>query len=223
MSRLAIRVRSREEERVPKSSQSNDGKAILTFSLPAGIIGGLCCFTPVVLTLFGVTTIAVAADFGNVLYSDYRWAFRLDVGLDFQLLHPVEMLKGVRPYVLDAGERFDPEDVGAGVQSALAVAIAKAYAEIVKQPLILTIEEPELYLHPHGCRHFYRLLRELSQGDLQIIYSTHERAFVSGGRVPRDSYSPQGASGDRCQIGKYLRYRRQRKIAYASRPSSTKE
>lgn len=43
------------------------------------------------------------------------------------------------------------------------------------------MEEPELYLHPHGCRHFYRLLQEFSEVGLQIIYSTHERSFVNVG------------------------------------------
>ena len=68
--------------------------------------------------------------------------------------------------------------MGAGTQSALAVAIARAYAEIVRRPLILAIEEPELYLHPHGCRHFRRLLDELAANGVQVIYTTHERSFV---------------------------------------------
>jgi len=104
----------------------------------------------------------------------------LDVTLEFEALDPIEVLKGVRPYVHD-GMTFDAEEVGAGVQSALAVGIAKAYAEIVRQPLVLAIEEPELYLHPHGCRNFYRLLQELSQHGLQVIYTTHERSFVNAG------------------------------------------
>ncbi len=75
--RSAFQVGRKDEHVLPKSSPSNDSKAILTFSLVAGIIGGLCCFTPIVVTLFGVTTITVAADLGNVLYGEYRWAFRL--------------------------------------------------------------------------------------------------------------------------------------------------
>jgi energy-coupling factor transporter ATP-binding protein EcfA2 len=105
----------------------------------------------------------------------------LDVSLEFEALDPIEVLKGVRPYIHDGQMISDAEEVGAGVQSALAVGIAKAYAEIVRQPLILAIEEPELYLHPHGCRNFYRLLTELSQQGLQIIYTTHERSFVNAG------------------------------------------
>jgi predicted ATP-dependent endonuclease of OLD family len=105
----------------------------------------------------------------------------LTVRLDFRILDPLQVLRGVRPFVIDAAMDFDPEDVGAGVQSALAVAIAKAYAEIVRNPLVLAIEEPELYLHPHGCRHFYKLLQELAGQGVQIVYATHERSFVSAG------------------------------------------
>ena len=43
----------------------------------------------------------------------------------------------------------------------------------------MAIEEPELYLHPHGCRHFYKLLCDLSRNGVQIVYATHERAFVN--------------------------------------------
>jgi len=42
----------------------------------AGLIGGLCCVTPIVLVLLGLASITVAADLGNVLYGEYRWLFR---------------------------------------------------------------------------------------------------------------------------------------------------
>jgi predicted ATP-dependent endonuclease of OLD family len=105
----------------------------------------------------------------------------LGIQLNFRLLDPMETMKGVRPYVIDPPMDSDPDDVGAGVQSAIAIAIAKAYSDIVRQPLMIAIEEPELFLHPHGMRHFYRLLRELAGSGIQIVYATHERAFVSAG------------------------------------------
>lgn len=55
----------------------NDRKGVLVISALAGLIGGLCCVTPVVLVLLGLASISVAADLGNVLYGDYRWLFRL--------------------------------------------------------------------------------------------------------------------------------------------------
>ena len=58
------------------SAPKDDRRAILAISALAGIIGGLCCVAPIVLVLLGLTSVAVAADLGNVLYGDYRWAFR---------------------------------------------------------------------------------------------------------------------------------------------------
>jgi len=104
----------------------------------------------------------------------------LDLSLKLSIIDPTEVLKDVRPRITSStGFEADIENEGAGVQSAVAIAIARTYAEIVQQPLILAIEEPELYLHPHGCRHFYKILKELSQNGVQVIYTTHERSFVN--------------------------------------------
>jgi cation transport ATPase len=65
-----------DETSMANSARASDRRGILGFSLLAGIIGGLCCLTPIVLVLAGAASVAVAADLGNVLYGDYRWAFR---------------------------------------------------------------------------------------------------------------------------------------------------
>ena len=39
-------------------------------------IGGLCCFTPVVLVLLGLGSVAYAASLSDLLYGSYRWVFR---------------------------------------------------------------------------------------------------------------------------------------------------
>lgn len=59
------------------AEQPSDRRGVLVISALAGLIGGLCCVTPVVLVLLGLASISVAADLGNVLYGDYRWVFRL--------------------------------------------------------------------------------------------------------------------------------------------------
>ena len=46
--------------------------------------------------------------------------------------------------------------------------------------LILGCEEPELYQHPPQARHLSNVLQELSEGNSQIIVSTHSPYFVSG-------------------------------------------
>ncbi|HUU12240.1 MAG TPA: mercuric transporter MerT family protein [Terriglobia bacterium] len=67
------------------SAKRSDRRGVLLISALAGLIGGLCCVTPIVLVLLGLASIAVAADIGNVLYGDYRWIFRL-VALAFMAL-----------------------------------------------------------------------------------------------------------------------------------------
>jgi len=114
----------------------------------------------------------------DILKGHIREQTGLDVLLKLSILDPMEVIKNLRPYFKEGNIEYDAEDMGAGTQSALAIAIARAYAEVVRNPLIIAIEEPELYLHPHGCRHFYKLLRDLADNGLQIIYTTHERSFV---------------------------------------------
>ncbi len=58
-------------------AKRSDRQGVILISALAGLIGGLCCATPIVLVLLGLASIAVAADIGNVLYGDYRWIFRL--------------------------------------------------------------------------------------------------------------------------------------------------
>ena len=60
-----------------KTIEANgDRKGIFLISALAAIIGGLCCVTPVVLVLLGLSTLAFANSLGSVLYGEYRWAFR---------------------------------------------------------------------------------------------------------------------------------------------------
>ena len=59
-----------------EKSKQSDRKGIFLISALAGIIGGLCCVTPVVLVMLGLASLAVATDLGNVLYGEYRWLFR---------------------------------------------------------------------------------------------------------------------------------------------------
>lgn len=58
--------------------QLNTGeKSFLKKVLPvSALIGGLCCFTPVVLVFLGVSTVAFGASLSNVLYGSYKWIFR---------------------------------------------------------------------------------------------------------------------------------------------------
>jgi len=44
------------------------------------LVASLCCLAPVILVLFGLSTVAFAASLSDVLYGQYKWVFR-SVGL----------------------------------------------------------------------------------------------------------------------------------------------
>ncbi len=59
-----------------QSGSGKSSKGILLVSGLAGLIGGLCCTTPVVLVLLGLASVSAANDLGNNLYGAHRWIFR---------------------------------------------------------------------------------------------------------------------------------------------------
>jgi uncharacterized membrane protein len=56
---------------------TKEEKSFLKKIIPlSAIIGGLCCFTPVVLVLFGLSSVTFAASLSDTLYGTYKWLFR---------------------------------------------------------------------------------------------------------------------------------------------------
>lgn len=51
-------------------------------SLPV-IFASLCCLSPLILVLFGLSTVAFATSLADTLYGEYKWVFR---GVGFVLL-----------------------------------------------------------------------------------------------------------------------------------------
>ncbi len=41
------------------------------------LFASLCCLSPLVLVIFGLSTVAFAGSLSDVLYGDYKWVFRL--------------------------------------------------------------------------------------------------------------------------------------------------
>lgn len=74
---------------------------------------------------------------------------------------------------------------GHGIQRLAILSLLRTYNGLKKRTdrkdrnMILAIEEPEIYLHPPVKRATYKLLRSLSEGADQVVYSTHDGFFVS--------------------------------------------
>jgi hypothetical protein len=58
------------------SSQKQD-KGFWGWIGASAIVASLCCLTPLVLVLFGLSTVAFAASLADTLYGTYKWIFRI--------------------------------------------------------------------------------------------------------------------------------------------------
>ena len=102
-----------------------------------------------------------------------------DVSLRFQAYESQDIYKNLELCVDQLGITSSAKDVGAGLQSAIVIAIFRTYQELKKSGAIIAIEEPEVFLHPQKARYFSSILKELSEKGNQIILSTHSPIFVS--------------------------------------------
>jgi predicted ATP-dependent endonuclease of OLD family len=78
-------------------------------------------------------------------------------------------------------QRAEPRSAAAG--AAVIVAGVEALRAQRMDGVVLLIEEPELFLRPQTQRYLYRLLRQFALAGNQVIYSTHEPAFLNVGRL----------------------------------------
>lgn len=51
-------------------------KSIFGLSSLGAVFASLCCLSPLLLVIFGLSSISFAASLSNTLYGDYKWAFR---------------------------------------------------------------------------------------------------------------------------------------------------
>lgn len=56
------------------------------------LIASLCCLSPLILLMFGLTTVAFASSLSDILYGDYKWIFR-GVGLILLIITTVFYLR----------------------------------------------------------------------------------------------------------------------------------
>lgn len=95
---------------------------------------------------------------------------------------------------IDDGVMTDVLDKGHGMQRSVVFSLLQMLIGTARQrddghirPIILAIEEPELYIHPHSQRLIFRVLREFAgvgddeadaEGSDQVLYTTHAPAFI---------------------------------------------
>lgn len=93
---------------------------------------------------------------------------------------------------VDDGALTDVLTKGHGMQRSIVFALLQMLIQAGRQsgevkPIILAIEEPELYIHPHAQRLIFGVLKDFAgvsdtnedaDGTDQVIYTTHSPAFV---------------------------------------------
>ncbi len=72
-------------------------KDILKISSIPVLLASLCCLSPIILVLLGVTTVSFASSFSDILYGEYKWYFRLVglLGLALSLVFYFRQTKGI--------------------------------------------------------------------------------------------------------------------------------
>ncbi len=86
------------------SDNAKTDRPLLLVSTLSGLLGGLCCLTPIVMVLLGLSTVTAANSVGNWLYGDYKWHFRV-VALVFLLLASILYFRGQGICSLDQAKR----------------------------------------------------------------------------------------------------------------------
>jgi predicted ATP-dependent endonuclease of OLD family len=100
------------------------------------------------------------------------------VELHFESHDPTNAFRSLQLYVEQMGITSAAGEVGAGLQSAIVVALFRTYEELKREGAVFALEEPEVFLHPHRARYFAGVLRGLSEKGNQVFLSTHSPIFV---------------------------------------------
>jgi predicted ATP-dependent endonuclease of OLD family len=100
------------------------------------------------------------------------------VELHFESHDPTNAFRSLQLYVEQMGITSPAGEVGAGLQSAIVVALFRTYEELKREGAVFALEEPEVFLHPHRARYFAGVLRALSEKGNQVFVSTHSPIFV---------------------------------------------
>ena len=83
--------------------KSNKKEVFLLSSISA-FIASLCCFTPLILFLLGLSTASFASGLADVFYGQYKWLFRL-AGLISFLVSFIVYLRSKGVCTLDQAKR----------------------------------------------------------------------------------------------------------------------
>ena len=127
----------------------------------------------------------------------------LGIHLDIQSPTLDELVKGATISLSDVGGHKRPfTSFGHGAQRTVQMALIKLLASQMNQraangaTIVLLIDEPELYLHPQAIELLRDALETLSQGNFQVIFSTHSPLMLGNSHILNTSIIYRGANDE---------------------------
>jgi len=131
--------------------------------------------------------VKIAKEIGIILKEQF---YEADVSLRPKDINRLDVLNTLEVFIDDDSD-LPLLTKGQGTQRAFIFAVLRVLAEKInkerptlekeKKDIIIAIEEPELFLHPHQQKIVYSILKELSEQtkeQIQIVYSTHSSFMV---------------------------------------------
>jgi putative ATP-dependent endonuclease of the OLD family len=110
-------------------------------------------------------------------------------GIDLRITIPIpqldDLLKSATVAIYEAGTRRKFDALGHGAQRAIQMALIQYLSDVQRTDntkptrTLLIVEEPELYLHPHGIEQVRAALKKLSKGAYQVLAASHSPQFIA--------------------------------------------
>lgn len=94
---------------------------------------------------------------------------------------PSELLRNLEVFITEGSRKVNIQNTGTGTQSAVIIGILElALKNKSSKSRLFCVEEPEVFIHPHGIRYLGDLLRKISEDNkTQVIVSSHCPALVA--------------------------------------------
>lgn len=94
---------------------------------------------------------------------------------------PSELLRSLEVFITEGSRKVNIQNTGTGTQSAVIIGILElALKYKPSKTRVFCIEEPEVFIHPHGIRYLGDLLRKIiADGKTQVIASSHSPALIA--------------------------------------------
>jgi putative ATP-dependent endonuclease of OLD family len=94
---------------------------------------------------------------------------------------PSELLRNLEVFIKEGSRKVNIQNTGTGTQSAVIIGILElALKNKTSKSRLFCVEEPEVFIHPHGIRYLGDLLRKISADNkTQVIVSSHSPTLVA--------------------------------------------